>query len=104
MPSPLRRTLLGDGAIVAVKGLGGYHLACRAGDEEAVAAPALAKAARAEAARGPGRDLAAARELVELTAAEEALLTGPERPIVIARRVADAAIAPSSRRARPTSA
>ena len=51
------------------------------------------------------RDLAAARELVDLTEAEEALLTGRERPIVIARRVAGARDRPVGRaRARPTSA
>ena len=43
-------------------------------------------------------DLAAAHELVDLGEAEEVLLTGRERPIVIARRVAGAAIAPRSRR------
>ena len=49
--------------------------------------------------------LEAARELVELTAEEEALLLGRERPIVIARRRPDAAVAAvGCARPRPTSA
>ncbi len=81
------------GEVVAIKGLGGYHLACRADDETVVAS--LRERKRREdrplALMAPG--LTAARELVELTEAEERLLRGPERPIVIARRRPDARVA-----------
>jgi hydrogenase maturation protein HypF len=87
--------LLLTGQILAVKGLGGYHLACRADDESAVAALRARKHREDRPFALMVHDLAAARALVELDAAEEALLVGRERPIVLARRRAGAAVAPS---------
>jgi hydrogenase maturation protein HypF len=93
--------LLRDGAIVAVKGIGGYHLACRADDEDAVAKLRSRKHREdrpfALMVAGP----AAAGELVELGEAEAALLGSAARPIVLAprrrgARVADA-VAPRVR-------
>ena len=61
------RALL-DGRIVAVKGLGGYHLACRADDEARVSRAARPQASRGQAVRRDGaRPRGGARELVELT-------------------------------------
>jgi hydrogenase maturation protein HypF len=85
--------LLGEGAIVAVKGIGGYHLACRAVEEEAVAGLRRRKRRDAKPFALLVADLEAARELVGLSGAEEQLLTGRERPILIARRRAAAAVA-----------
>ena len=78
-----------------MKGIGGYHLACRA-DDEAVVARLRARKRREEkpfAVMAP--DLAAAERLVALTGAERALLRGRERPIVLARRRPEAGVAPS---------
>jgi hydrogenase maturation protein HypF len=83
------------GRIVAVKGLGGYHLACRADDEAAVATLRGRKHREDKPFALMAQDLAAAQELVELTAAEVSALTGPERPIVVARRRAGAPVAES---------
>jgi hydrogenase maturation protein HypF len=83
---------LDEGAIVAIKGLGGFHLACRADHESSVAALRSRKHRedRPFALMAPSLD--AARLLVELTDAEADLLFGRERPIVIARRRARAEV------------
>ncbi|MDP2480283.1 MAG: carbamoyltransferase HypF [Candidatus Palauibacterales bacterium] len=86
------RALL-EGAIVAVKGLGGFHLACRADDEAAVARLRGRKRREDKPFALMVPDLDAARALVELGAEEEALLTGVERPIVLARRRPGARVA-----------
>ncbi len=85
--------LLAGGAIVAVKGIGGYHLACRAADERAVGELRRRKHRGGKPFALIASDLDAARELVELGPFEERLLSGRERPIVIARRRTGAAVA-----------
>jgi hydrogenase maturation protein HypF len=96
-PDPIATAarLLGEGAIVAVKGLGGYHLACLAGDELAVDRLRARKHRDQKPLALMAPSLEAARELVELTWPEERLLVGRQRPIVIARRRADAPVGPA---------
>ncbi|MGD0452516.1 MAG: carbamoyltransferase HypF [Solirubrobacteraceae bacterium] len=84
---------LAAGRIVAVKGLGGYHLACRADDEQAVAELRARKRREEKPFALMAADLGAAEALVHLCPAERRLLSGPERPIVIARRRARARVA-----------
>jgi hydrogenase maturation protein HypF len=86
---------LRDGAIVAVKGIGGFHLACLARDENTVGELRSRKHREDKpfALMAPG--LAAARELVWMGPLEEELLLGRERPIVLAGRLPDADVAPS---------
>jgi len=83
------------GRILAIKGLGGYHLACRADSEEAVATLRSRKRREGRPFALLVADLEAARELVEIGPAEEALLSSRERPIVLATRKADAPVAES---------
>jgi hydrogenase maturation protein HypF len=83
------------GKILAVKGLGGYHLACRADDEEAVRELRARKHREDRPFALLVADVAAARALVELDDVEEAMLVSRERPIVLARRLPDAAVAES---------
>ncbi|MBA3302130.1 MAG: carbamoyltransferase HypF [Thermoleophilaceae bacterium] len=84
---------LAGAAVVAVKGIGGFHLACRADSEEAVGELRARKRREEKPFAVMAPDLESARALVELTPAEEALLLGPERPIVVARRRPGAAVA-----------
>jgi hydrogenase maturation protein HypF len=81
------------GAIVAVKGLGGFHLACLASDERAVAALRSRKHREEKPFALMAADLPAARSLVELTPLEETFLLGGQRPIVVARRRRGAPVA-----------
>jgi hydrogenase maturation protein HypF len=81
------------GRIVAVKGLGGYHLACRADDETAVAALRARKHREEKPFALMAPDLEAARALVALGPDDEALLVGRERPIVLAPRRRGARVA-----------
>jgi hydrogenase maturation protein HypF len=84
--------LLHDGAILAVKGLGGYHLACDAASEDA-SARLRARKHREDKPFAVLTDDPAA--LVELSPAETALLEARERPILLARRREDARVAAS---------
>ena len=89
------RSLLAAGAIVAVKGIGGFHLACDATNEEAVATLRKRKQRGDKPFAVMAADLATARALVDLDDVETALLTGRTRPVVLARRSAGATPAPS---------
>lgn len=81
------------GAIVAIKGLGGFHLACRADDEAAVARLRARKHREEKPFALLVRDLAAAERLARFDAPGRTLLTSPARPIVLAPRRRDAAVA-----------
>jgi hydrogenase maturation protein HypF len=77
---------LRGGAVVAVKGLGGYHLAADATCEPAVASLRGRKHREDKPFAVMVADLAAARRLCLVDPVEEAMLTGPRRPIVLLRR------------------
>ena len=76
--------LLHAGAILAVKGLGGYHLACDARNPGAVAALRDRKYRKEKPFALMAKDIATARTLVELSSEAEAQLTSIARPIVLA--------------------
>jgi len=83
---PATRDLLSAGVIVAVKGLGGYHLVCDAGSEQAVAELRRRKRRGDKPFAIMAADLQTVCALARTTPAEEALLTGPARPIVLLER------------------
>ena len=86
---------LREGAVVAVKGIGGFHLACLAAREPAVAALRARKHREDKPFAIMVRDVEAARALVSLTGEEAALLAGRDRPIVLAPRRPGAPVAAS---------
>jgi hydrogenase maturation protein HypF len=83
------------GRILALKGIGGFHLACRADDEDAVALLRARKHREDKPFAVMPPDLEAARGLVSLGVEAERLLVSPERPIVLAPRRAEAPVARS---------
>jgi hydrogenase maturation protein HypF len=76
--------LLKAGSIVAVKGLGGYHLACDANNPPAIAALRERKFRKERPFALLVRDLEQAKQYVELTRTQEQLLQSIARPIVLA--------------------
>lgn len=80
---------LRGGKIAAVKGIGGFHLACDATSEEAVALLRARKHREEKPFAVMVASLEAAREVAELTPEETALLTSVERPIVLVPRSAE---------------
>ncbi len=84
---------LARGEIVALKGLGGYHLACDARSERAVTELRARKRRDAKPFAIMVADADVAGELVHLDAEARALLASKERPIVLLLRRADARLA-----------
>jgi hydrogenase maturation protein HypF len=80
------------GSVVAVKGLGGYHLACDATHESAVRALRERKFRKEKPFAVMARDLEVARRVVELPEAAVAALSGSERPIVLLPRLPGATL------------
>jgi hydrogenase maturation protein HypF len=81
------------GAIVAIKGLGGFHLACDATDAAAVERLRQRKRREQKPFAVMVADLAAAERLALLDDAERALLGSPARPIVLAQPRPDSPLA-----------
>ena len=95
-PDPVAQAAgaLGEGRIVAVKGLGGFHLACDAASAAAVGELRRRKRRDAKPFAVMVRDLSAAEALAVLGPEERRLLTSVERPIVLVERRPDARLAP----------
>jgi hydrogenase maturation protein HypF len=89
------RDLLRQGTIVAIKGLGGFHLACDATDDEAVDRLRRRKGRVDKPFALMAPDLATVERLCHVDEAERELLISRERPIVLLRERADSGIAPS---------
>lgn len=78
--------LLASGGIVAIKGLGGFHLACDAANEQAVAELRRRKRRSNKPLAVMVRSLADTERLCHIDDAERDLLAGSIRPIVLLRR------------------
>lgn len=81
--------------IIAVKGIGGYHLTCDASSETATRRLRDRKHREEKAFAVMVADIAAARRLCDISATEADLLSSARRPIVLLRRRADAPVAES---------
>ncbi len=81
------------GDVLAIKGLGGWHLACDACNEEAVAHLRVRKHRPSKPLAVMVRDLDMARTYAKMSEREAELLESPARPIVLLERVPDSPIA-----------
>jgi hydrogenase maturation protein HypF len=87
--------LLLAGHVLAIKGLGGFHLAVDATSEEAVRRLRSRKYREEKPMAIMVRDIDAASQIARIGRAERELLLSPQRPIVLCRRGAGSMIAPS---------
>ena len=87
--------LLCVGRIVAIRGVGGFHLACDATDERAVKELRDRKKREAKPFAVMVRTLADARELAAISPAEAALMRSPSHPVVLLERTDTVRLAPS---------
>jgi hydrogenase maturation protein HypF len=95
-----QRALLA-GQILAVKGLGGFHLACDATAARAVNELRRRKHRMEKPFAVMVADLAQARQIAEMDEREAALLSGPQRPIVLLRRLENSPLTPLVAPANP---
>lgn len=96
-PPALERVkeLLHAGRIVAIKGLGGFHLACDAANSAAVELLRERKRRSGKPFALMAADLETVEQFCELTEPDRRALLGPRRPIVIVKRRENSAISPA---------
>lgn len=87
--------LLSEGAVVAIRGLGGFHLAVDATSDDAVRTLRTRKGRDAKPLAVMVAGLEEARAIARVSEAEADLLTSRQRPIVVLRRRPTGALAPS---------
>ena len=87
--------MLAAGGILALRGLGGFHLAVDGTCESAVAELRRRKRREAKPLAVMVRTLTQARTLAEVSEEEASLLCSPERPVVLLRRHDSAGLAPA---------
>ena len=80
------QALLKGGKIVAVKGIGGFHLVCDARNDAALQILRERKGRVDKPFAVMCKDLETAKKLCEINQAEEKILTGKERPIVLLKK------------------
>ena len=85
--------VLVKGGIVAIKGLGGFHLACDAANPQALKALRARKHRGGQAFAVMVSSMETARAFCEISATEEGVMKSPARPIVLVRKLADAELA-----------
>ena len=85
--------VLARGGILAVKGLGGFHLVCDGANPQAIARLRARKRRDGKALAVMAESVRAAREVCAVSPEEEALLASPARPIVLLKKRPDAEIA-----------
>ena len=93
-PIAMAAQRLAEGSILAIKGIGGYHLACDALNVEAVARLRARKRREAKPFAVMVPDIETARQLCIVSEAEARLLESYRRPIVLLQKRGDGPIAP----------
>jgi len=87
-------SLIGEGEVLAVKGLGGFHLCCDGQNDEAVKRLRSRKCREEKPLAIMVRDIQTAALLAEVGSIEEKLLLSPERPIVLVSKREGAPVSP----------
>ncbi|MBI4734012.1 MAG: carbamoyltransferase HypF, partial [Rubrobacteridae bacterium] len=83
------RLLLREGKILAIKGIGGFHLACDAQSVGAIHELRTRKQRQGKPFALMCRDLEVVREHCELSVEGEKIITSPARPILLLKRKSD---------------
>ena len=89
------RKTIASGGIVAIKGIGGFHLCCDATNESAVHRLRELKRRPAKPFAVMARDMEVVRRECEVTKIQEQVLTGHQKPILLLERKESARMAPS---------
>lgn len=89
------RKLIHDGGIVAIKGIGGFHLCCDATNEEAVGRLRALKCRPAKPFAVMAKDETVVKRECVVTPEQEEILTGHQKPILLLDRRKDGKLAPS---------